>query len=149
MEAVTYPEQDVIEQMEKSAVPVRIPFDSPLADEFVVKWTPNLIFMDRERKRHHRIIGFLSPGELIPAVLLGVGKTFLETDDFERAAGFLKKVLDGHPLSHAAPEAVYFRGVCRYKGTHDGKPLKQAYETLQSDYPNTEWAKRAAPYRLL
>jgi len=149
MDAVTYPKQDVIEQMDKHVIPVRIHFDSPLAEEFIVKWTPNLLFLDKQRRPHHRIIGFLPPEELIPAILLGAGKTFFETGALDRAVGLLQEVIEKHPISHAAPEAMYFKGVCQYKQTHKGDPLKQAYEMLQDKYPNTEWAKRAAPYRLL
>ena len=149
MDAVTYPHENVIHELETKVIPVRIPFDSPLSKEFVAKWTPNLLWVDTERKTHHRVIGFLPPEELTPAVSLGVGKTFLDAGALDRALGVLKEVMDGHPLSHAAPEAVYFSGVCLYKQTHEAAPLKEAYEKLQADYSNTEWAKRSAPYRLL
>jgi outer membrane protein assembly factor BamD (BamD/ComL family) len=54
-----------------------------------------------------------------------------------------------YPKSDSAPEAVYLRGVCGYKSTHAPKPLKEAYERLQAQYPSSEWTKRAYPYRLL
>jgi len=149
MDAVTYPTENVVEHIEKHVIPVRIPFDDPLAGEFVVKWTPNLVFADAERAVHHRIIGFLPPEELIPAILLGVGKTFFDLADLDRDLGILNEVVEKHPTSHAAPEAVYFMGVSRYKKTHSGEPLKEAYEKLKEAYPESEWAKRAAPYRLL
>lgn len=149
MDTVTYPKQDVIDLMDKHVIPVRIPFDSPLAKEFEVKWTPGLLFLDKNRKAHHLIIGFLPPEELIPAILLGVGKTFFDSNEFQRAIEALNEVMERHPSSHAAPEAVYFRGVSQYKKTHSAEPLKQVYEKLQAEYPETEWAERAAPYRLL
>ena len=31
----------------------------------------------------------------------------------------------------------------------DPKKLKEAYEKLQEEYPNSEWTKRAYPYRLI
>jgi hypothetical protein len=149
MDAVTYPTHDVVEHIEKHLIPVRIPFDDLLARKFIVKWTPNLLFADAERAVHHRIIGFLPPEELIPAILLGVGKIFFDLGDLDRALGTLNEVLGKHPASHAAPEAAYFAGVCLYKQTHSGEPLKKAYENLKAAYPESEWTKRAAPYRLL
>jgi len=149
MDAVTYPKEDVVDQINRLVIPVRIPFDNPLAKEFEVKWTPGLLFLDEDRKEHHRIIGFLPPEELVPAILLGVGKTFFDTKQLDRAIELLNEVVDKHPRSHAAPEAVYFHGVSRYKQTHSGEPLKQSYNKLQAEYPETEWTKRAAPYRLL
>jgi hypothetical protein len=149
MDAVTYPTQDVIEHIERHVIPVRIPFDDPLAREFVVKWTPNLLFVDAERALHHRVIGFLPPEELIPAILLGAGKTFFDRGDLDRALGMLNEVVETHATKHAAPEAVYFAGVSQYKKTHSGEPLKKAYEKLKAAYAETEWVKRASPYRLL
>jgi hypothetical protein len=149
MDAVTYPMQDVVEHIEKHVIPVRIAFDDPLAREFVVKWTPNLLFADEKRVVHHRIIGFLPPEQLIPAIMLGVGKTFFDLGDLDRALEMLNELVEKHPASHAAPEAVYFEGVSRYKKTHSAEPLKNAYEKLKTTYAETEWVKRASPYRLL
>jgi len=149
MDAVTYPNQEVIDHVEQNSIPVRIPFDSPLAAEFVVKWTPNLLCVDVQKRIHHRVIGFLPPEEVIPAVSVGIGKTFMGNSDLGRALHVLDQVLTTHSQSHAAPEALYFSGVCRYKQTHDGGPLKEVYEKLKDNYPNSEWAQRALPYRLL
>ena len=55
--------------------------------------------------------------------------------------------MNDYPWSFAAPEAVYYRGVCGYKTTHEAGPLKKAYERIAKEYPNNEWVKRALPYR--
>ena len=60
-----------------------------------------------------------------------------------------EELLAKYPRSDSAPEAIYIRGVSRYKSTHDAKPLKEAYERLQQEYPTSEWTERASPYRLL
>jgi hypothetical protein len=149
MDAVTYPKQNVIDMLDRHVIPVRTPFDGELAREFEAKWTPFLLFLDTNKKAHHKIVGFLPPEELIPAILVGVGKTFFDAQELDRAIKLLDEVIKEHPSSHAAPEAVYFRGVSEYKKTHSAEPLKQVYERLQAEYPESEWAKRAAPYRLL
>jgi thioredoxin-related protein len=149
MDAVTYPKQNVIDMLDRHVIPVRTPFDGELAREFEAKWTPFLLFLDTNKKAHHKIVGFLPPEELIPAILLGVGKTFFDAQKLDRAMNMFDEVIKEHPSNHAAPEAVYFRGVSEYKKTHSAEPLKQVYERLRAEYPETEWAKRAAPYRLL
>ncbi len=149
MDAVTYPKQNVIDMLEKHVIPVRTPFDGDVAKEFEAKWTPFLLFLDTNKKGHHTVVGFLPPEELIPAIFVGVGKTFFDAGELDRAMGALDNVIKNHPSSHAAPEAVYFRGVCEYKKTHSAEPLKQVYEKLQAEYPANEWATRADPYRLL
>lgn len=150
MGAVTFPDSKVITFITENVIPLRLPHDhKPLADGFQVKWTPALITLDTEGKEHHRTVGFLPPEELIPSLLLGRAKVHFDHEDFETAFKSLEKLLKAYPKSGAAPEAIFIRGVCLYKTTHESKPLKEAYEKLQSDYPESEWTKRALPYRLL
>jgi TolA-binding protein len=150
MDAVTYPDEKVAEFIERNLIPIRVPFDhQPLSSDFKVTWTPTLVTLDSSGKEHHRTVGFLSPEELIPSLLLGMAKTHFDQNEFEAALSQLEKILKEYPQSGASPEAVYLRGVTQYKKTHSGKPLKEAYEELQKTFPSSEWAKRAAPYRLL
>jgi tetratricopeptide (TPR) repeat protein len=150
MDAVTYPDAQVIQFVETNVVPVRLAFDAkPESDDFKVKWTPTLIVLDTEGEEHHRTTGFLGPEELIPMIMLGMGKIKFDREVFSEALDDLNKLLEQYPKSDSAPEAIYYRGVSGYKHTHDAEPLKEAYERLQGDYPSSEWAKRAAPYRLL
>jgi TolA-binding protein len=150
MGAVTYPNPKVAEFIMKNLVPVQVQSDAqPISTDFGIKWTPTLIVLDPAGKEHHRIVGFLSPEELIPALLLGTAKTHFDRERLSDALSTLETLLKEYPNSDAAPEAVYLRGVAKYKDTHDPKPLKGAYEKLQSQYPSSEWTKRAYPYRLI
>lgn len=150
MDTVTYPNDKVIEFIQKNLIPLRVAFDAqPWSPEFNVKWTPALIILDAEGKEHQRTVGFLPPEELIPSLLLGVAKSYFDREKFSEALSALDKILTEYPKSDSAPEAIYLRGVCGYKSTHNPKPLKEAYEQLQTKYPSSGWTKRAYPYRLL
>ena len=150
MDTVTYPESKVVRFIEENFIPLRVPSDSkPHSDTFNVKWTPTLITLSPEAQEHHRTVGFLGPEELIPSLLLGLGKYYFENDRFDEALIRLEQLVDGYGTSDSAPEAVFLAGVCRYKRSHDPKPLKAAYEKLSASFPNSEWTKRAYPYRLL
>jgi len=81
--------------------------------------------------------------------LLGKAKVDFDHEDFAKALGTLEDLLKSHPQSAAAPEAIFLRGVCGYKSAHNPKALKEAYEKLAKDYPDSEWTKRAYPYRLI
>jgi hypothetical protein len=131
MDAVTYPDEKVVEFVQESYIPLQVPFDAkPLSNDYNIKWTPTLITLGTDKKEHHRTVGFLDPDALIANSLLGIGKYHFDNDRY--------------------PEALIFlQGVSRYKNTGDPNPLKEAYETLSSQYPDSEWAKRAYPYRLL
>ncbi|MBN1105826.1 MAG: tetratricopeptide repeat protein [Deltaproteobacteria bacterium] len=150
MGAVTFPEPKVVDFLTENVVAVRLPHDHrPLAEQFQVKWTPTLVTLDSEGKEHHRTVGFLPPEELVPSLLLGRGKIHFDHEEFEEALRSLDAILKEYPKSDAAPEAIFLRGVSLYKSTQDPKPLKQAYEKLQAEYPESEWTKRALPYRLI
>ncbi len=150
MDAVTYPDERVVEFVQNNLIPLRIAFDfQPLATQFNLKWTPTLIILDPDGKEHQRTVGFLPPEELIPSLLLGIAKSYFNRERFGEALSTLDQILRDHPQSDSAPEAIYLRGVCGYKNTHHPQSLKEAYEYLQANYPSNEWTKRAYPYRLL
>lgn len=150
MDAVTYPETAVVDFIQKNLIPLRIPFDTqPIATNFNITWTPTLVTLDATGKEHYRTTGFLAPEELIPFLLLGIAKSFFDQEQFTTALSTLKTLLEDYPGNDASPEAIFLKGVALYKSTHDPQPLKEAYETLQAEYPTSEWTKRAYPYRLL
>lgn len=150
MGAVTFPEPKVAEYISENVVAVRVAHDhKPLAEQFQVKWTPTLVTLDHAGKEHHRTVGFLGPEELTPSLMLGAAKIHFDFEDYAGALKHIEEILKGHPKSAAAPEAIFLKGVCGYKSTHNPKPLKEAYERLQKEYPESEWTKRALPYRLI
>ena len=133
-----------------NVIPARLEYDFyPLADDYMAKWTPTLISANGGGKEHHRTVGFVPPEEMIPSILLGVGKVHFDAERIEKALEFFDQIVEKYPRSDSTAEAIYLKGVCQYKSTHNAKPLKMAYERLQADYPASIWTKRAYPYRLL
>lgn len=150
MDAVTYPQEAVIDFVSQHLIPLRIQFnEEPYTSQFRVKWTPTLVILDHKGEEHHRTVGFFEPNQLIPSLMLGIAKAAFDTDRFETALEYLEKLLGDYPESNSAPEAIYLQGVNLYKSTKDPKPLKAAYEKLADAYPESEWTNRAYPYRLL
>lgn len=150
MDAVTYPDEKVIEFIENNLIPLRVAFNTqPLATQFNLKWTPTLIILDPEGKEHERIVGFLPPDELIPTLFLGIAKVYFDLEKFDDALEVIEKILNQFPASSVVPETIFLKGVCGYKSSHNPKHLKEAYEQLQIKHPQSEWAKKAYPYRLL
>ena len=150
MDAVSYPNGKVIDFITERLVPLRVAFDAqPLSSQFRVTWTPTLVTLDMYGTEHHRTVGFLPPEELVPSLSLGIAKIDFAAGEFNDAIVNLDFLLNRYPKSGSAPEAVYIRGVSRYKSTKDASMLKEAYERLSADYPDSEWARRAQPYSLL
>jgi hypothetical protein len=150
MDAVTYPDTKVKEFFRSRIIPLQIAHNhEPLAKDFEVKWTPTLVVLDSEGHEHARSVGFLGPDELIPWLLLGIGKTYFDAERYEAALAVLDELLAKYARSDSAPEGIFVRGVTLYKSTHDPKPLRAAYDKLTAEYPGSEWTKRAYPYRLI
>jgi tetratricopeptide (TPR) repeat protein len=150
MDAVTYPENKVIEFIQKSFIPLLVAYDAkPLSDDFNIKWTPTLITLGADVKEHHRTVGFLDPDAFIANSLLGIGKYHFDNDRYPEALSYFDTIIADHSQSKTVAEAIFLQGVSRYKNSGDPKPLKEAYETLSSEYPDSEWTQRAFPYRLL
>ena len=120
-----------------------------LVKRYGIKWTPTIVILDSDGDEHHRFIGFLSPEDFIGQIILGRGKAEFNLDNFEQAIQCLQEILVRYPKTDAAPEAQYLLGVTKYKASHDPKELKLGLETLQRDYPNSEWTKKAQVYALI
>lgn len=150
MNAVAFPDPAVIDFVNNTLIPVRIPADDPeLGPRYKVKWTPTLLILDAKGVEHYRTLGFYPPEELIPSLLLGIGKARFNEPDRLAACDCFEKILTGYPASSLAPEAVYLNGVSRYIETHDVANLTGLYDRLASEYPESAWFTRADPYRLL
>ena len=150
MDAVTYPDKKVIDFVNKNYIPLQVPFDAePLSKDFNIKWTPSLITLGTDKQEHHRSVGFLDPDAFIAVSLIGIGKYHFDNDRYPTALTYFEKIISDHPQSDNAPEAIFLRGVSQYKNTGSSVPLKKAYGYLSSRYPDSEWTKKAYPYRLL
>lgn len=150
LEAVTFPDTEVSNFIMDRMVALRCDVAAkPLTSEFRVVWTPTLIVLDYYGKEYQRTVGYLPPADLAASLLLGIGKVAFENDQFSEAVMNFNTLLNGYPASAMAPEAVFLRGVARFKSSHQAAPLKDAYQQLLSEYPGSTWTSRAEPYSLL
>ncbi len=59
MDAVTYPNQKVIDFIQTTLIPLQLLSNAePYAGDYGVKWTPNLLIIDDEGKVYQRAVGF-------------------------------------------------------------------------------------------
>lgn len=150
MDAVSYPQPSVIDFVSEHLVPLRIPADNKeLGSKYGAKWTPLLLLLDAGGKEYYRTLGFFNPQELIPSLLLGLGKASFDRAERPAAIKHFERLLKEFPRSGSAPEAIYLKGVAGYIESHDVNHLKELHKTLQRDFPASTWAMRASPYGLL
>jgi len=150
MDAVAYPDPEVAAFITDNLIPLRIPADDPeLGPRYKIKWTPTLLILDPDGTEHYRTLGFYPPEDLIPSLLLGMGKAKFNQPDRPAARNYFQRIISDYPANGLAPEAIYLNGVAGFIDTHDISHLIGIYDSLASDYPDSPWLTRADPYRLL
>ena len=150
MDAVAYTDSAVISFITDNLIPLRIKADDPvLGAQFKIKWTPSLHVLDFDGIEHYRTLGFYPPEDLIPSLLLGMGKSFFNRANRQAAGSCFNRIITEHPKNSLAPEAVYLNGVVSFIGNHDVGHLIALYDRLASEYPDSPWLTRADPYKLL
>lgn len=115
-----------------------------LFERFGARWTPTVLVMDSSGVERHRIEGFLPASDFAAQLLLGLGHLAFAEQDWKEAEQRFGEVLEEHPDTEAAPEALYWKGVARYKGTGDGAALGETARAFRSRYATSSWAKKAS-----
>jgi hypothetical protein len=113
-----------------------------------VQWTPTILVVGPGGKEHHRIEGFLDALELLGQLLLGLGHTAFAAKDYDRARQRFEEVLEHFPGTSAAPEAQYWRGVSRYRSSHDAGALAETAAAFHDRYGDSVWAKKASVWEV-
>ena len=146
MGAVTYPNASVQEFVASTFVALKSSLgeDPELWRRYSANWTPTILVLDSQGNEKHRIVGYLEPGHFMGQLRLGVGKLLMEAEKFEESIRTLSDVITHHAETEAAPEAVYYEAVARYKQTSDPAHLKAGYERLKELYPGNAWTQKAS-----
>lgn len=130
------------------ALKTQVFWDKPseLMERFNVTWTPTLLIHDRWGKAHHGVVGYVPEDDLIAHLAFGRARILFDSDHLNDAIELLKNIIETHPRSGVAPEAVYYLGVAEYKVSHDAAALRKIFDTLTAKYPESEWRRRSLPY---
>jgi tetratricopeptide (TPR) repeat protein len=148
MDAVTYPNPAVIDFIQHNMIPLRIRSDNEaLAIKFKLRWTPTLITLDKEGNEHYRTVGFLRPQALVSSLTLGIGKMRFDKGEYKGAISNFDRLIATSSKNDFVAEAIYYRGVARFKLTNNLTSMKEAYDKLQRDFPDSEWTEKAHPYK--
>jgi ribosome modulation factor len=113
---------------------------APLVERFRQIWTPDLRVLDPDGFEHDAWQGYWPPDEFIARLLLGRARALARQHREQEAEAAYGGILLRFPRSYVAPEAAYWRAVCRYKQTHEPNDLLGGWRrTLQSRYPDSLW----------
>jgi TolA-binding protein len=127
-------------------VPVKIHIKERPKDfeRFGAQWTPTVILAEPDGTERYRFEGYMPAEDYLSQLQLGLAKAAFSRGQFAEAEGLFRAVVDQHPKSEAAPEAVYWAGVSAYKATGKPESLGRAGAELQQKYPESTWAKKGS-----
>jgi ligand-binding SRPBCC domain-containing protein len=111
---------------------------------FSAVWTPTVLIMDSEGAERLRVEGYLPKDEFRAHLEMGLARVAFMRKKWADAERRYTEVVERHPDSKVAAEAVYWRGVCRYKQTNDHTVLGDVLEQLKERYADTVWALKAS-----
>ena len=115
-----------------------------LGERFNAQWTPTILLIDKTGTERHRIEGYLPAAEFLAQLELGLAKSAFARGKFDEAERRFRTLVDRYPNSQAAPEALYWAGVSRYKGTSDASALTDTARQFATKYSDTPWATKAS-----
>jgi len=147
MDAVTYPNEQVVDYISRHFVPVQLNVqDDPGAmDRFEAVWTPTIILRDDGGHEFRRSQGYLPPNTMLAELALGRLEAAMHRKNYEEAVKLAQDAVrfavgDDERLA----EARYWSGVAAYKASNDGAKLIEHWKPLVEEMPNSMWAKKAS-----
>lgn len=148
-----YPDPQVSRAIDDYFVPVRVHVKNnaaeykKLAERFGAQWTPTVLIVDKAGQERHRVEGYLPAADFLPQLLLGAAHAAFAVGDFTNAAQFFDDISNNYAGSDAGPEAQYWAGVSRYKGTGDASALKETARKFTERFQESSWAKKSSVWR--
>lgn len=113
---------------------------------FEAVWTPTVLLLDSDGKERVRLEGYLTPSDFVASLENGLGRISFVRKKYADAERWYGDVLARFGQSHAAPEAMYWRAVARYKATNDHSVLGKVADELRATYPSSVWASKSVPW---
>jgi TolA-binding protein len=145
-----YSDPRVIDFIQQHFTPVRVHVRDNadefkrLGSRFNAQWTPTTLIVDSDGNERHRIEGFLPADDFLAQLALGLAHSAFARGDFKEAERLYRTVVDQYPDGDAAPEALYWAGVSRYKGSGEAGALGETAQAFLTRYTGTSWAKKAS-----
>ncbi len=120
----------------------------PLFHQFDVLWTPTVLTLDPAGRERHRLEGYLPPQEFAVNLRLGLARVGFMRKEWAQAESIYDEIVQRFADARSTAEAIYWRGVCRYKRTNDGGALRQIIDDFaHSNHADSLWAAKAEAWR--
>ena len=106
-----------------------------------------MLIMDPDGKERWRLEGYLPRAEFRANIEMGLARVAFMKKDWAGAEQRYADVVERYPDSHYAPDAIYWRGISRYKQTSDHDTLTEVADAFTNKYQNSLPAVKSTPWR--
>jgi phage terminase large subunit-like protein len=111
---------------------------------FDAVWTPTVLVLDSDGAERLRIEGYLPKEEFRAHLEMGLARVAFMHKQWAEAERRYAEVVERYPDAKVAPEAIYWRGVSRYKRTNDHTVLGEVPDQIKEKYGDSVWALKAS-----
>jgi TolA-binding protein len=145
-----WPDERVVKFVNENFIPARVHVKDDAAafqkygEKYNAHWTPTILELDSKGDEQWRIEGFLPNDDFLGQLMLGRAHMDFKQGKWSEAEKRFRDVYEKLPNSDAAPEALYWAGVSRYKASNDNTALKETARAFKNRYVDSSWAKKAS-----
>lgn len=141
-----YPNPRVADFISRNFIPVKIHVKEQPQNfqRFGAQWTPTEIILDSEGTERYRFEGFLPAEDFIAHLQSGLARSAFEHNHWQEAERLYRQIVEQFPNTELAPEALYWAGVAKYKGTGNAAALGETAANFKKKYTESSWAKKAS-----
>ena len=145
-----WPDERVARFVSEDFIPARVHVKDDAAafkkygEQYNAHWTPTILELDPNGEEFYRIEGFLPNDDFLAQLMLGRAHMDFKKGQCADAEKRFREIVEKLPKSEAAPEAMYWAGVSRYKATNDATALKETAKSFAQRYNDSSWAKKAS-----
>ena len=145
-----WPDERVVRFVNENFLPARVHVKDDAdafqryGEKYNAHWTPTVLELDPNGEEQSRLEGFLPLDDFLGQLMLGRGHMDFKQGEWAAAEKRFRDIVEKLPKSDAAPEALYWAGVSRYKGSHDPGALKETAKAFATRYKDSSWAKKAS-----
>ena len=145
-----YPDERVARFITDNFITARLHVREQAADfqrsgeRYEAQWTPTILILDPEGAERHRVEGFLEADAMLAQLKLGLGRSAFKRQDWAVAERLYSDVAEHHAGTDAAPEALYWAGVSRYKASGNSGALADTARAFGERFQDSPWAMKAS-----
>ncbi len=145
-----WPDERVVRFVNENFIPARVHVKDDAeafkryGQQYNAQWTPTVLELDSDGGEQWRIEGFLPNDDFLAQLMLGRAHLDFKQGKWAEAEKRFREIVDKLPKADAAPEAMYWAGVSRYKATNDPVALKETAKAFTQRYQDSSWAKKAS-----